>query len=84
MYTCTVFTLISELTWKCSAYFQRTFVYGTLVETSVYATLFLEYPLDENRLEMFLMVLIQRFLSYLNYSFISLIFSALLIREAFL
>lgn len=59
-------------------------MYGTLVETSVYATLFLEYPLDENRLEMFLMVLIQRFLSYLNYSFISLIFSALLIREAFL
>lgn len=59
-------------------------MYGTLVETSVYATLFLEYPLDENRLEMFLMVLIQRFLSYLNYSFINLIFSALLIREAFL
>lgn len=59
-------------------------MYGTLVETSVYATLFLEYPLDENRLEMFLMVLIQRFLFYLNYSFIGLIFSALLIREAFL
>lgn len=59
-------------------------MYGTLAEASVYATLFLENPLDENRLEMFLMVLIQRFLSYLNYSFISLIFSTLLIREAFL
>lgn len=61
-------------------------MYGTLAEANVYAirTLFLENPLDENRLEMFLMVLIQRFLSYLNYSFISLIFSSLLIREAFL